>query len=456
MKKVLIYCRESRDDNCENYERIETQANMLKDYVKKENLGEIYKTIIDDNKTGIDFKRLEPIKEMIINKEFEIFLCKDCSRIGRNLLESLKFIEFLEEHNIELMFLSEIYDEDIFPIKAWFNQLRVKDDSKKIKNVLHQKKKDGSLLIKAPYGYNKVNNMLIINEETSEVVIKIFNMFTDGFSKKYICKYLNDENIKTPSMYKSEYNKALIWSPQQIDRILKNQVYVGDMIYDRKVKKSYKSKTYVNNEKENFIIISNHHKGIISIDVFNNAQKLINSQKSQKKIYSTNIFSGIIYCKDCNSPMIRKTRGNYPPYYICKKYNAHGNRECTSKKITEQELLLLTKKQILSILKNETNYTLIKDFLSTYEENDNKKSYLLKLKKLKTKLSLLYEDKQMIPSYLFEEKFYQYTDEINVIEEKLNSLCNKSIEIDKLIEQCNNIQLTNEHIKVLFDKIYIG
>src|SRR4051794_29186150 len=95
LKNVIVYCRESRDDGFENYDRIETQRDILLAFCKKQSLGNVIDIVMDDNKSGTNFERLEPIKERVRRKEVDILLCKDASRLGRNILESLTFTEFL-------------------------------------------------------------------------------------------------------------------------------------------------------------------------------------------------------------------------------------------------------------------------------------------------------------------------------------------------------------------------
>jgi len=56
-KNIGIYVRESRDDNEENYETIETQRDLLIDFMKKHNLGKLYKVYIDNNVSGSAIKR---------------------------------------------------------------------------------------------------------------------------------------------------------------------------------------------------------------------------------------------------------------------------------------------------------------------------------------------------------------------------------------------------------------
>lgn len=458
MKKVLIYCRESRDDGFINYERIETQAKMLESFCEKENLGEIVKIVMDDNKSGTNFDRLIPIRNMIINKEFDIFLCKDCSRIGRNLLESLKFIEFLELHNIELLFLSETYDEDIFPIKAWFNQLRAKDDSKKIKDVIHQKMLQGTLLIHAPYGYTKNGNLLEINIDTAPIVSMIFDMFNDGFSKTYIANKLNQENIKTPSMLKNQYkNKSLMWTNNHIDRILRHMAYTGDMPYSTKTKKSYNSKVYTKKDEKDWIIIKKHHEPIISHEIFLNTQKKLKKNTIVKSRNTTeNIFSGLLFCGKCGSKMYKKTRLE-KSFFICANNNKFGNKVCTSHKIYETDLINLINNYIKTKLSNDNVKKLISNFyINEFLENEDISNIDDNINKLRQNLSTLYDDKinNKIPEFLYIEKLKEY-------ENKLSYYMSEQDNIKKIKDNIDVTQfiitqkLTHEKLKLLFEKIVI-
>ena len=61
-KRVVIYCRESRDDYGENYERIETQRDLLIKYCKGHGYTNIIDIIMDDDKSGTDFSRFDDIR----------------------------------------------------------------------------------------------------------------------------------------------------------------------------------------------------------------------------------------------------------------------------------------------------------------------------------------------------------------------------------------------------------
>ena len=64
---------------------------------------------------------------------------------------------------------------------------------------------------------------------------KIFEMAYNVVGLSEITTYLNDNNIKTPSSLKrknpnskTKYNS--MWTISSVKKILKNQMYVGDMV----------------------------------------------------------------------------------------------------------------------------------------------------------------------------------------------------------------------------------
>ncbi len=279
MKKVLIYCRESRDDGFSHYERIETQRDILMRFCEKKKLGEIVAVILDDNKSGASFERLEPVKERIRAGDVDVFLLKDASRLGRNILESLVFTEFLAEHHVELVFESESYDEDIFPLIAWFNERRAKDDSLKIRRVLRHKMEEGAMVIQAPYGFEKRGASLIVIPEQAAVVKEIFALFIVGQSKAEIANTLNLRGIPTPSRAKGRARASETWNAQHIARILSHIAYTGDMPYGMRRKVSYKSKKYASVPQSEWIIQKDRHEAVVPRETFAQAQALLHRQR---------------------------------------------------------------------------------------------------------------------------------------------------------------------------------
>ena len=85
---TAIYCRLSRDDGTEESQSIQSQKEILKEYVDKQgwNLVDYY---IDDGYSGTNFNR--PSFQRLINDielgKIHIVITKDLSRLGRNYLQ---------------------------------------------------------------------------------------------------------------------------------------------------------------------------------------------------------------------------------------------------------------------------------------------------------------------------------------------------------------------------------
>lgn len=126
--KIGIYVRESRDDNEENYETIETQRDLLIDFIQKEKLGKLYRVYIDDNVSGSGFVRegLENLKTDVVSGKINLLVVKDLSRLGRNNAKTLLFLDFLEEYGIRVITFDGRYDSikdnDTVGIETWFNE----------------------------------------------------------------------------------------------------------------------------------------------------------------------------------------------------------------------------------------------------------------------------------------------------------------------------------------------
>ena len=284
-KKVVIYCRESRDDYGENYERIETQRDLLIKYCKTHGYTNIIDIIMDDDKSGTDFSRFDDIRKRAKNKDIDVIVFKNSARLGRNQKEALGFVEYLEEQGVEIIFEDEQYNEEMFGLYAWFNERRARDDSKNIRRNLRHKIEEGDLIIKAIYGYEKVEKKLIINEQTSQVVKAIFEFYYKGWGYKKIVNYLNQNEIPTPSQSRNfrYVKKAQKWNLQHILRILDDRRYIGDYVGGRTEKVSFKSKKTRVKAKEEWIIIENHHEPIIDKDLFERVQKIREFHKKQVK-----------------------------------------------------------------------------------------------------------------------------------------------------------------------------
>ena len=203
----------------------------------------------------------------------------------------------------------------------------------------------------APYGYVKDPNdkhALLVDPEAAEVVKSIFSMFLSGMNKRGITLYLNDHGTLCPTAYKQQqglkYNAPNaqgnpMWSTITIDTILKNRVYVGDMVQGRQRVKSYKIHIQEKVPEEEWFIVENTHEAIIDRETFAKVQSLLKrdtrTAPKQKQLY---LFSGFLKCADCGRAMSRIASKGIYVYYQCGTYKSLSKKACTMHSIKSDRL----------------------------------------------------------------------------------------------------------------------
>lgn len=90
-----------------------------------------------------------------------------------------------------------------------------------------------------------------------------------------------------------------------VNRIITNKVYIGVLEQGKTRKLNYKSKREVEVNKEDWIVINDSHKPIISKSIYALANKMMLRDVKQSADIP-HILSGMLYCKDCGSSMVRR------------------------------------------------------------------------------------------------------------------------------------------------------
>ena len=315
--KVAIYIRISKEDIDRGYdesESIKNQRTLLIEYVQK--LGWKYQLIdiyIDQGFTGTNFNRpaFQRMIRDINSGKVNMVVTKDLSRLGRDYIETGEYIEkWFPENNVRYVSVTDGIDtfetsngnNDIAPFKSILNDMYSKDLSKKIRTALHTMQKQGKWVGgKTPLGYIKDlkdKNKLIIYEPEAQIVRNIFNMASNGNQVGTIRDYLNSNNI--PTANKSRYNKDTFWENKTLKNILKNKVYIGTTVQNKRSRISYKNRKIRTNPEEKWIEVENTHEPIIDKKTFDAVQKMVIVQ-SYNRNEKKNMFllDGLLFCYEC-------------------------------------------------------------------------------------------------------------------------------------------------------------
>ena len=79
--------------------------------------------------------------------------------------------------------------------------------------------------------------------------------------------------------------------------MLKNQVYIGNTVQNKKSKISYKSKKIKNNPKEKWIIVENTHQPIIDKKLFDSVKLILEGRDTARFTKHEYLFKGLLKCQ---------------------------------------------------------------------------------------------------------------------------------------------------------------
>ena len=486
--KVALYIRLSREDEDKDNqsESIMNQKSLLLQYVNENNL-EVYDIYIDDGYSGTNFDRpsFNRLIKDIEDKKINMVITKDMSRLGRDYIGTGNLVEkYFPENNVRYIAVTDNIDtyldstyNDIAPFKAIMNDMYAKDISKKIRTSLKAKMKEGKFVgARPPYGYKKEDkdkNKLVIDEEKSVIVKRIFDLSLKGYSPSEIANILTEENIKCPSEYydfKWRNNKSCFrrWNTKTVKDILTNRIYTGDMVQNKRNKINYKVNKIVNNNPDNYIVIENSHDKIIDKEVFFKVQKYLSKNNYERKKKEKYLLDGLLYCKECGHHISITPRRKKDDrcYTICNYYRTNiKERVCTvhsnNYDVLEKEVLSKLKESYLKYIDKEKVKREVLKIFNKKNTVIDEKSYLIKeINNIKDNLDTIYLDK--INNKINEEQYERVKNKLEVLlklnEEKLVGINNKMLSVDKDInidKYLSNEYVSRELVVNLIDKIQI-
>ena len=390
--KVGIYIRLSREDgDKQESESISNQRNILQRYVKENDLCFV-KEYVDDGVSGTTFDRpgFNEMLQDIENKNINMVITKDLSRLGRDYIKTGFYIEdYFPKNNVRYVAITDGIDtylesnnNDITPFKAIMNDMYAKDISKKIRSVYKEKQKQGEYLCSTTaYGYKKhpsIKNKLVVDIKVKSVVEKIFDMYSNGHGSSEIVNYLNRHQYLSPSVYRKtgivqdENKTGYNWNEVTICNMLRNEVYIGNTVQNKKSVISYKVKKIRTVEKENQIRVNNTHEPIIDKDTFEKVQCILEKRGTNTKLKYDYLLRGLLYCYHCKRKLQivlkknSKRNSKAHPYITCSDAKERG---CYPLSMNYEKL----ERYIIDIVKKICRIYADKEvFARVYEKYQNK------------------------------------------------------------------------------------
>ena len=485
--KIAAYCRVSTEKEAQ-IDSLEKQIEFFNEFTKK-NGYELYKLYADEGISGKQIKHRKQFQQMMIDakaKKFDKVVVKDVSRFARNTVDLLQSVRELKSYGVQVDFLNngEVMEggsEFILTILGAMAQQESANMSKRVKfgkDITAKKGRVPNLV----FGYDKIPDeryTLKINEEEAKIVKEIFESYVyKGIGTTKIAWNLNDRGIRT----KKTKSK---WVQTSIVRMLKNPIYTGRVTNKKSEVTDFITGTRKGLPEEEWIVVERPEMRIISDELFNRAQELLEQRSNEFKLNNKRekteyVFSTLIYCKHCGYSfrrIKRKYTQDGPEYirWVCSGRNSMGVNHCPNTTvIDEEELLNAIKIYLKSIIKNK------KDFMKAVEKEFEKITKLRENNE-RSEESLLKEiEKVTVKKQKYMEMFQneiiniqelkKYTNPLNEdiarLERELKLITSEIKEKDVLEKELNktiktvddilnNQTITNAMLKTIIDVIEV-
>ena len=210
-----------------------TQKEMINSYSKLHGI-EIDDYFTDfgiSGKSIIKREKYLELMELVKEGKVNTIITTSLSRWSRNTLDLLNSIEILKKYKVDFQVIKEqvslktAMGEFFCSILGSIYTLERKLTSDRTKDVIKNKKMNGMVYSRTPFGYDNKNGELIENPYEQKVLRKINRLRNDGNSYLKISRFLNRNNHTTKMGKK--WTKENVYSLLKTDRNIINSSSVN-------------------------------------------------------------------------------------------------------------------------------------------------------------------------------------------------------------------------------------
>ena len=304
-KKCGLYMRVSTEDQAREGFSLPEQKERLEAFCKFKGyeIIDYYQDAGISAKTGNHRPEFEGLKEDIKSKKINTIIALKLDRITRSIYDWENLITFLDENDAYLDCANDEVNTTtangkmISRLLMSVSQNEIERTSERTKIGMAGAIKQGHIPHKEPLGYKREDKKLVIDYSTKDVVVRIFNLYYEGYSYQKISNLFNSEKV----LGRENWRDATILS------ILENEIYKGDFIHGKRTKHP----TYYENVAP----------AIISKEMWEECQVQKKKNSRSYKRTLTYLYLQKLKCPKCNRILggkaTTKKNNNTYYYYYC-------------------------------------------------------------------------------------------------------------------------------------------
>ncbi len=450
--RVAAYCRVSTELE-QQESSYEAQVEYYTRKIQETESWKMAGIYADDGKSATNTKKRDDFNAMIsdaMDGKIDMILTKSVSRFARNTVDSLLTIRKLKEKNIAVVFEKEGVNtldgtgEILITILSSLAQEESRNISENTRWGVVRRFENGKVIVNHSkfmgYTKNEKGELVIIPEE-AEIVKLVFRLYLEGYSKGKIARYLEEHQIKTVTGLDK-------WQATVIDKMLRNEKYMGDALLQKTYTVDFMTKKKVMNKG---IVpqyyVEDDHEPIIPKELFYRVQEemarrasmcksAVTRKKNQKSKYSSEYaLTGKVICGECGHEYRRVTwarNGKKKIVWRCTNRLTNGTKYCKhSPTLDEAALNRAVMDAINRIASNDGDFVgafrqNVIRVIGSYGKEQEPDEYDEKIKEKQDQMMVLIEENAKAGVYNehFDRKYREISEEIEALKEKQKTFRN--------------------------------
>lgn len=358
--RVAIYARKSAEDDKQT--SIPTQISLCNKFVNDySDLLQVVYTFSEDDASGMQsYNRPEYLRMMSLAEQqlIDVILVVKFDRLARDLADITTAVKLLNVYGCQLIAGDDVSDSNtpagefmrsILFAQNQYHARRVASDV--MATECHNAKNGFTAGGTPPFGLKIVDKRFEIDHNEAPAVKLMFEMVDKGYSYADVINELERLGFTT--------RKNTSFSYTTINSMLRNDKYYGTYVYNRKGGKRKRDRVLI--EEFDEVRNSKAIPPIISKQLFDSVQNILDGRKvirPKSNKFSQFILTGLLYCKNCGSPMSGTTNkggssGKSRRIYTCPNHHAKRGKKCITKALNAEYIECAVK---LTITESINNY----------------------------------------------------------------------------------------------------
>ncbi len=300
----------------------------------------------DDGISGRSVKKRDDFNRMIaISKEktrpFDRIYVWKFSRFARNQEESMVYKNLLQKKGVTVKSVSERIPEGPFGslierIIEWMDEFYLINLGTEVMRGMTEKASRGEPVVPPPYGYINGDNKYLPDEESgaADIIREIFERYAAGEKTRALALALGERGVLTKRGNRPDNR----W----IEYVLRNPVYTGKIRWSLDGTRAASKRDYDN---ENIMVVDGQHEPLVSIELWEKVQKMLDDQKKQYPKYARSeqpidyMLKGLVRCSACGATLTMSAATSGKAKIRTLQCNAYSKGQCsTSHSITLPKL----------------------------------------------------------------------------------------------------------------------